>query len=77
MDLMQIDLITLLTLNQEFESYPADHNKLDDADVVYHEMPGWKTSTINVKTFNDLPKEARDYVEVRRRLLHDGVDPIY
>lgn len=27
-------------------------------------MPGWQKSTTNAKTYYDLPKEARDYVEV-------------
>lgn len=28
-------------------------------------MPGWNTPTTHVKKYSDLPKEARDYVEVR------------
>ncbi|KAI1188764.1 Adenylosuccinate synthetase [Nemania serpens] len=48
---------------KELESYPAAHNILDDAEVVYHEMPGWKQSTINAKTYDSLPQQARDYVE--------------
>lgn len=28
-------------------------------------MPGWQTPTTNVKTYDDLPKAARDYIEVR------------
>jgi adenylosuccinate synthase len=48
---------------EELSSYPASLDILDRAEVVYHEMPGWKQSTTNVKTFEELPKEARDYVE--------------
>ncbi|UKZ77129.1 hypothetical protein TrVFT333_004847 [Trichoderma virens FT-333] len=48
---------------KELDFYPADHNILDNAEVVYHEMPGWKKSTINARTYSDLPKEAQDYVE--------------
>ena len=36
---------------------------LDLAKVVYHEMPGWKASTQGIKTYYDLPKKARDYIE--------------
>lgn len=49
---------------QELDSYPADLDILDRAEVVYHEMPGWNKPTTNAKTFYDLPKAARDYVEV-------------
>ncbi|KAH7313423.1 adenylosuccinate synthetase [Stachybotrys elegans] len=48
---------------QELESYPADLDILERAEVVYHEMPGWQTPTTNAKTYYDLPKKARDYVE--------------
>ncbi|KAK0385169.1 hypothetical protein NLU13_7647 [Sarocladium strictum] len=48
---------------EELVSYPADPDTLDRVQVVYHEMPGWKTPTTNVKTFDDLPKEAQDYVK--------------
>ncbi|KAH8781388.1 adenylosuccinate synthetase [Diaporthe sp. PMI_573] len=48
---------------QELDSYPADLKILERAEVVYHEMPGWQTPTTNAKTYDDLPKKARDYVE--------------
>ncbi|KAF4125417.1 adenylosuccinate synthase [Geosmithia morbida] len=48
---------------EELDYYPADLDTLDRAEVVYHEMPGWQTPTTNAKTFFDLPKKARDYVE--------------
>lgn len=51
---------------QELESYPADLNILEKAEVVYHEMPGWQTPTTNVKTYEELPQKARDYVEVSK-----------
>ncbi|KAL6895414.1 Adenylosuccinate synthetase [Trichoderma longibrachiatum] len=47
---------------EEIESYPASLDILDRAEVVYHEMPGWNTPTTNAKTFEDLPKEAQDYI---------------
>ncbi|KAM5375314.1 hypothetical protein ACJZ2D_006014 [Fusarium nematophilum] len=50
---------------KELDSYPADHNILDNAEVVYHEMPGWKKPTTNARTYYDLPKQARDNVEVQ------------
>ncbi|EHK40224.1 hypothetical protein TRIATDRAFT_252575 [Trichoderma atroviride IMI 206040] len=48
---------------EELDSYPADLNILNQAEVVYHEMPGWQKPTTNARTYDDLPKEARDYVE--------------
>ncbi|KAM5365394.1 hypothetical protein ACJA88_012576 [Fusarium oxysporum] len=48
---------------EELDSYPADLEILNRAEVVYHEMPGWQKPTTNAKTFYDLPRAARDYVE--------------
>ncbi|KAM0245151.1 hypothetical protein ACHAQJ_010644, partial [Trichoderma viride] len=42
----------------EFDSYPADNNILDNTEVIYHEMPGWKKPTTNARTYDDLPKEG-------------------
>lgn len=35
---------------------------LEKVEVVYHELPGWKASTTRVKKFEDLPKEAQEYI---------------
>ncbi|KAL7937836.1 Adenylosuccinate synthetase [Trichoderma chlorosporum] len=48
---------------EELDSYPADLDTLNRAEVVYHEMPGWQKPTTNVKAYDELPKEARDYIE--------------
>lgn len=32
-------------------------------------MPGWKTSIENIRAFNDLPQEAKDYVLKIQELL--------
>ncbi|QUC19208.1 uncharacterized protein UV8b_03449 [Ustilaginoidea virens] len=48
---------------EELDSYPADLDVLDRAEVIYHEMPGWQKPTTDAKSFYDLPLQARDYVE--------------
>ncbi|RFU80290.1 adenylosuccinate synthetase [Trichoderma arundinaceum] len=47
---------------EKLDSYPASLDVLDRAEVIYHEMPGWNQSTMNVKTFEELPQEAQDYI---------------
>lgn len=54
---------------QKLDSYPASLDVLDRAKVIYHEMPGWNQSTTNVKTFEELPKEAQDYILVSIGIL--------
>jgi len=42
--------------------FPADLDMLEKIEVVWKEMPGWTEPTVGVNKFEDLPKEARDYV---------------
>ena len=44
------------------------------AKPIYIEMPGWKTSTIGTKYFDDLPKEAQDYIRKIEELSQIPVD---
>ncbi|KAI1129016.1 Adenylosuccinate synthetase, partial [Nemania abortiva] len=48
---------------QELASFPASLDRLAHVDVVYKEMPGWNTPITHMKTYSELPKQARDYVE--------------
>jgi adenylosuccinate synthase len=47
---------------EELPTFPADLDLLGRAEVVYHEMPGWKESTAKVRKYEDLPQRAQDYV---------------
>lgn len=44
------------------ESFPADLKKLERVEVIYKTLPGWNTPTTGAKTFQDLPENAREYV---------------
>lgn len=45
------------------ESFPADLELLASVKVKYEEFKGWEKPTTGAKSFYDLPKEARAYVE--------------
>ena len=38
-------------------------SELDACEPVYETMPGWKCDISGARTYSELPKEARDYVE--------------
>ena len=42
---------------------PADMTVLEACEPVYETLPGWKAQTAGVRTFAELPKAARGYVE--------------
>lgn len=54
---------------QELASFPASLDDLARVEVIYKEMPGWNTPITHIKTYSELPQQARDYVEVRTRAL--------
>jgi adenylosuccinate synthase len=41
---------------------PAQASGYDKLACIYQKLPGWRTSTLGVKEFSQLPKAARDYL---------------
>lgn len=48
---------------QLIESYPANLNMLAECVPVYEELPGWTEDITGCKTLEDLPENARHYIE--------------
>lgn len=49
--------------------FPSSSDELASVQPNYVKMPGWKTSIENIRAFNDLPQEAKDYVLKIQELL--------
>lgn len=47
----------------ELKEYPESLNILQDVEPVYEELPGWKTDIPGCKSYDELPENARYYVE--------------
>lgn len=45
------------------QSVPSLHEDLEKVEVQYIDMPGWKTSTVDVRHWNDLPINAQKYIQ--------------
>ena len=41
---------------------PAQASGYDKIDGIYHKLPGWQTSTEGITEFDQLPKQAREYL---------------
>jgi adenylosuccinate synthase len=54
---------------KRIEYFPSTASDLAEVEVEYITLPGWKTSTENVRKFNDLPENAKKYVEKIEQLL--------
>ncbi|RNE15655.1 Adenylosuccinate synthetase [Lacticaseibacillus paracasei] len=57
---------------ERVENYPASRKFLSECKPVYEELPGWQEDITKAKTLDDLPENARRYVERITELL--GVD---
>jgi adenylosuccinate synthase len=49
--------------DQVFTEFPGDPVALESAVPQYEWMEGWKTSTAHVRSYGDLPPEARAYLD--------------
>jgi adenylosuccinate synthase len=45
------------------KSYPSQLEVLKEVEVVYETFKGWKCDISGAKTYNELPKETKKYVE--------------
>jgi len=43
--------------------FPANIDVLARCEPVYEELPGWMTSTENIRKYKDLPVNAKNYVK--------------
>ncbi|MBU1019187.1 MAG: adenylosuccinate synthase [Patescibacteria group bacterium] len=52
-----------------YDSFPASIEALEDCEVEYIEMPGWKEEISGVREFDELPQTAKDYVRKVEELM--------
>ena len=53
----------------ELKEYPESLNILQDVEPVYEELPGWKTDISGCKSYDELPENARYYVDLISQLV--------
>jgi len=57
---------------QEINEMPATYRALEAIEPIYKNMPGWKTSTRGIPTFEALPDKAKAYLNFLEE--HSGVE---
>ncbi|EEI24279.1 adenylosuccinate synthase [Lentilactobacillus hilgardii] len=48
---------------KEIDDYPATLKELNKCEAIYEELPGWEEDITQAKTLEDLPENARKYLE--------------
>tara|TARA_B100000959_G_scaffold264615_1_gene305283 strand:- start:6416 stop:7708 length:1293 start_codon:yes stop_codon:yes gene_type:complete len=75
--LSKINICVGYRLNgEEIQNFPLDISRLGDCEPIYREFLGWKDSTIGITKYEDLPDNARYYIESIEKILKIPVDII-
>ncbi|NGX56817.1 MAG: Adenylosuccinate synthetase [Candidatus Anoxychlamydiales bacterium] len=70
-DLDEIKVCTKYKIGSEIiNNMPLNTKQLESAIPIYETFKGWKTSTKNIKNFNDLPKNAKTYLEFLKNICN-------
>ncbi|MCK5179461.1 MAG: adenylosuccinate synthase, partial [Candidatus Omnitrophica bacterium] len=56
-----------------YKDFPTDFEVLSKAKPIYEEMDGWMSPTSGIRSYQKLPRNARNYIERLERLLKVGV----
>lgn len=56
------------------DNFPGSISVLEKCQPVYEEMPGWQTPTSAIRKFEDLPSEARAYIDRLEEIVSCPVD---
>jgi len=58
-----IKVCTAYKVNGELmDTMPPENALMEKIEPVYEELPGWSQPTANITSYDDLPKEAKDYI---------------
>ncbi|HEY2031158.1 MAG TPA: adenylosuccinate synthase [Myxococcales bacterium] len=71
---LQIAVAYKLRNGKTVTEFPSDPDLLREAVPVYEEMPGWKEELVDLREYDELPLNARRYVERVEQLV--GVESI-
>ena len=60
----------------DYDILPVGADALSECEAVYEEMPGWTDSTVGIKRYEDLPANARAYLERIAQVCQVPVDMV-
>ncbi|HIP53128.1 MAG TPA: adenylosuccinate synthase [Chromatiales bacterium] len=61
---------------QEIDVPPVGAEQFERCEPVYIEVPGWRESTVGIRDYNDLPQNARNYLNKIEELCGTPIDII-
>jgi adenylosuccinate synthase len=61
---------------EPMDSLPIGAEAVADCQPIYEEMPGWRASTLGLRSLDELPGAARDYLRRIEEIVGVPVDMI-
>ncbi len=52
-----------------YNTFPADIDILNNCEPVYEEVPGWNEDTTSIRSVENLPEKARDYIKTIEEIV--------
>ena len=52
-----------------YKDFPSDIKVLSNCEVIYEELPGWKTDTTGITSYSRLPRNAKNYLRRIKKIL--------
>ena len=62
--------------NKSFDYLPASIDEQFNAKPIYKIFKGWKSSTVGIKNFDDLPENAKIYIKELERFIETNISSI-
>ncbi len=62
--------------NGIYKDFPKECSRLEEARPVYEEIEGWKESTVGIRKFEELPKNAQKYLRKIEDTLEVKIDMV-
>lgn len=62
--------------DSEYDISPVGAEAMQDCEPIYEELPGWSETTVGIKRYQDLPANARRYLQRMEEICEVPVDMI-
>lgn len=62
--------------NKVYTTYPSSIKDFKNVEIIYKEFDGWKQDISNIKNYNDLPKNCKQYIEFIQEYLNCPISMI-
>lgn len=54
---------------KQYDEFPKEMHIFSECEPVYEELKGWKTSTLGIREFRELPRNAKAYIRTIEKIL--------